>query len=53
MRGIIQTAIGWAAMGEAKLYVIPGSHSSRSAMKERKGRTPPVFPAEWLAGVRS
>src|SRR4051794_16128413 len=39
MRGIKQTPIGWAAMGEAKLYVIPGSHPSRSAMLmlDRKG----------------
>jgi glutathione S-transferase len=39
MRGIKQAAIGWAAMGEAKLYVIPASHPSRSAMRmlERKG----------------
>jgi glutathione S-transferase len=39
MRRIKQASIGWAAMGEAKLYVIPGSHPSRTAMLmlERKG----------------
>src|SRR3954452_12669873 len=39
MRGIITTPIGCAAMAEAKLYVIPGSHPSRGAMLmlERKG----------------
>jgi glutathione S-transferase len=39
MRGIIAVALGSAAMAEAKLYVIPGSRPSRSAMLmlERKG----------------
>jgi hypothetical protein len=47
-------------MADARLYVIPGSHPSRTAMLmlERKGipfkrvRTPPVVPAEWLDGLR-
>jgi glutathione S-transferase len=39
MRAIKQGRLGSAAMAEAKLYVIPGSHPSRSAMLmlERKG----------------
>jgi glutathione S-transferase len=39
MGGIITARLGWAAMAEAKLYVIPGSHPSRSAMLmlDRKG----------------
>jgi glutathione S-transferase len=39
MRGIIPADIGCAAMAEAKLYVIPGSHPSRSVMLmlDRKG----------------
>src|SRR5262249_50936237 len=37
--GIIPARIGWLAMAEAKLYVIPGSHPSRTAMLmlDRKG----------------
>jgi hypothetical protein len=59
MRAIKQGRLGSAAIAEATLSRTPLISSSPCGELAKRiapdfpGRTPPVFPAEWLAGLRA